>query len=489
MLIEMLNNTSNKNGSIMTPAIADRRDIGGLRYVQFSKYFLLCLVFFNFELAISQTTITPPSGLNLELLEELPPDVDVADPDLTAISEGSEIVSAPTPDKGIPSCYESWDSSQWMNLDFRMNRLLSNPYRAGFGADATGGTSNIKVVNNPAATGTGTYADIVTNAVSGDYIVFDPANSQYLNSLTFNTSALPANVTVDGSMPNGGFVTLRSTHTSQTAMVRMTQGNNILANIHLHTINDTAAVQVAQGEHYWLHCFRIAGIDSSLSVGNQIENVENSADRVTISRYQVLREASKGFLILSAGASCALPDGSFDPKATGSDHAIKQRRARITIIDSELAANTRNVLNKGAYVDIVGAYIRGGFEGNITRNGGQTAIRCSYVDGRDNRFQTIRADGGGYTNGEHRTKASECPGHSSVFLDNNIYRQSDFVAESTNPRINVANSKIRTGDFGHMTDGFENWHSPASGNPIFDRPYGNLDIFCDEPEAESLSAP
>ena len=116
----------------------------------------------------------------------------------------------------------------------------------------------------------------------------------------------------------------------------MTQGNNILANIHLHTINDTAAVQVAQGEHYWLHCFRIAGIDSSLSVGNQIENVENSADRVTISRYQVLREASKGFLILSAGASCALPDGSFDPKATGSDHAIKQRRARITIIDSEL---------------------------------------------------------------------------------------------------------------------------------------------------------
>ncbi len=383
------------------------------------------------------------------------------------------------PDLVSGNCHEPWTVNS-MNLQNRVDRLLASPYRAGFGRDTTGGTSNLKIVTNPAANGPGTYADVLSQASSGDYIIFDPANSVYLSDMNHGDVVLPGNVTIDGQLPNGSHVTLRSIHPRQNNMIRMLNGNNIVANLRLEQSNEAAAMAVSHGENYWLHCFRITGTDSTLSIGNQIRDVENSADNVTVSKYTVL-DQDKGFLILSAGKSCQLPDGSFDPQAVGKDRTA-QRRAHITIIDSNLGAGTRNVLNKGALVDIIGTYIHGRVENLITEFGGQTALQCSYIDSRTVIVSGIRAQGGRYTSGEHPSAPAECPKQSEIFLDNNVYRQENFPAESINPRIDDSGSHITTRNLGHMTNGIDNWQNPPSGKSLFHRPYGNLDHFCNIPE-------
>ncbi len=400
----------------------------------------------------------------------------------TRIGDGC---SASCQREGSLSCYNPWNNNG-KNLQNRVRRLMNSPYRTGFGAATTGGTQRLVTVTNPAATGSGTYADVISRAREGDYIVFDPSYSTYINGCKGNACEVPGSVTIDGSQPNGRYVTLkRSDITTYNSSLRFSGGNNIVANLEVDHNSKATAVAVSNGENYWLHAFKVHNPnDDSLGFGNPRSDVKNSADKITISKYQVIG-GSKGLLANGAGESCR-----GDSNRTGSDTALNQRRSHITVIDSELAAGTRNVLNSGAYIDIIGSYIHGRVENAITRWGGQTIIRCSYVDSRTVRVRGIYAQEGTYMSGESSFAPSFCPEEAEVYLDNNLYRQKEYVSESSNPRINESGSDIETGKGGHMTNGKARWDNPSSGRAVFSRPY-ERDVlqFCASPTVNVDAGP
>lgn len=391
------------------------------------------------------------------------------------------------PPDGGEDCYDPWVDNG-SNLENRVSRLLNdNPYRTGFGANATGGTSRLVVVNNLAATGTGTYADIIDKAKAGDYIIFDPSHTVYQNGCIGLGCDVPGSVTIDGSLPTGQNVTLRKNEsTTYYRSLSFKGGNNIVTNLLIDHNTKATAVAVGNGENYWFDAIRVIALqDDAFGIGSPNLDPENSADNVTVSRYQVFSDSGKGLLILAGGMSC-----KNNPNLIGSDIAINQRRAHVTIIDSELAAKTRNIMNNGGYADIIGCYIYGQSENSISRHGAQTIIRCSYIDSRTVITRAIRADEGIYTTGENAANASYCPEDVEVFLDNNLYRQVNFTAESADPRINQSGSDIDTGAGGHMTNGIANWANPPTGRPVFPRPYeADIIKFCNSPEAASNAGP
>jgi len=362
-------------------------------------------------------------------------------------------------------CFDPWkDNGQ--NLENRIKRLMQSPYRSGFGENTTGGNERLVIVTNPAVNGNGTFRDIISNAEPGDYIIFDPSNTVYSNGCLRNECVVPGSVTIDGSLPTGEFVTLRrEDRDSFNASLSFRNSNNILTNIFIDHDNQASAVTISNGENYWFHQFRIHNPnDDALGIGNPRENVESSADRITISQYQVLPGSSKGLLMNVGGASC-----NGDPNLTGSDTALNQRRARVTVIESELRAGTRNPFNKGGFIEIIHSYIGGRVENSITRSGGQTSIQCSYVDSRTVNSRGIRADEGSYESGAAASAPSFCPEQSEVFLESNIYRQKNFQNPTPLPRINVPGSEITTSANSFMTNGIESWNDPQGGRPVFSR--------------------
>ena len=83
-----------------------------------------------------------------------------------------------------------------------------------------------------------------------------------------------------------------------------------------------------------------------------------------------------------------------------------------------------------------------------------------------------------------------CKQDSEIFLDENVYRQLNYPAESIDPRINVSKSDIGTRSGGHMTNGKENWDIPLSGRPVFDRPYeSDIEQFCGLPTTTTNAGP
>ncbi len=384
------------------------------------------------------------------------------------------------------NCYDPW-ANNGTHLVNRVRRLMESPYRTGFGANTTGGTSNLKIVTNPAATGTGSYKEVIANAQSGDYIVFDPAHTVYLNGCSGTGCNVPGSVTIDGSLHTGQYVTLKKTEANTyNRSIAFYEGNNIVTNLRVEHDTKGSAVVCSNGENFWMNALRvIAKQDDALEFGTAITNPTNSADKITVSRYQVFSDSPKGLIVFSAGASC-----QGDPNIPGSNIAINQRRAHITVIDSELAGRIRNIFNKGGIADVIGCYIHGTLENSITRHGAQTIIRCSYIDSRTVDTRAVRADGGPYEVGGGSSPPSFCPDDSEVFLDNNLYRQVNFPAVSANPRINVSGSDVDTGAGGHMTNGKTNWNNPSSGRPVFTRAY-EADVlpFCTSPTASSTAGP
>jgi len=287
---------------------------------------------------------------------------------------------------------------------------------------------------------------------------------------------VPGSVTIDGSLSNGKYVTLQKRDMSKNyPSLTFSGGNNILTNIFIDHANLASAVAIGNGENYWFHQFRIHNPnDDNLTIGNPRSNVTSSADSITISRYQVLPGASKGVLLNSGGASCKGDSGR-----TGSDVGLNQRRLRVTILSSELRAGTRNILNKGGYAEIINTYINGRVENSITRLGGQTLIRCSYVDSQTVRSKGIGVDEGFYESGGTSVSPSFCPQQSEVFLADNLYIQENYPEPSKQPRINLSSSSIKAGKNGYITNNLENWLKPTGGRPAFERNYSsNVSLFC-----------
>ena len=100
------------------------------------------------------------------------------------------------------------------------------------------------------------------------------------------------------------------------------------------------------------------------------------------------------------------------------------------------------------------------------------------------------ADEGIFTVGKSKHGVRFCKQESEIFLDNNMYLQPNYPAESADPRIDESKSDNETGSGGHMTDGKENWDNPLTGRSVFDRPYeDNIGRFCGLPTPATNAGP
>jgi len=178
-----------------------------------------------------------------------------------------------------PNCYDPW-ANNGTHLVNRVRRLMESPYRTGFGANTTGGTSRLVVVTNPAATGTGSYADVISNAQSGDYIVFDPAHTVYLNGCSGGGCNVPGSVTIDGSQHTGQYVTLKKTEVnSYNRSIAFYSGNNIVTNLRVEHNTKGSAVVCSNGEHFWMNALRVIAVqDDALEFGTGI--IKSSYKRI-----------------------------------------------------------------------------------------------------------------------------------------------------------------------------------------------------------------
>ncbi|OED38473.1 hypothetical protein AB833_19430 [Chromatiales bacterium (ex Bugula neritina AB1)] len=383
----------------------------------------------------------------------------------------SQLISERT-EVNVSACYDPFAS-----LNNRVEWTLSDRHRMGFGRAATGGTNQFKIVTNPAPTGPGTFEDILKNAQSGDFIIFDPSSSVTTYDVFWsnnNDARPPANVTICGALPNGQFVTLRSRNTDFRSVIRWSNGNGIMRNIYIdNDQNQATAIGAGTGQNYWFDNFGIHAPSLDDTLGFGLPNSTNpaqrqdSADLITVSRYKVIdlagARAAKGAVMNMDGPSCASnPD--YDPAVHGYD-ATDQREGRITFLKTEFAAQERNPSVSGGMAHLIQCWLHdtpagSRLSGLVVRRGGQAIVECSYLDLVDTVVSAsgIRADDGTFvTPANPAARPAACPEAGQIFLDGNIYRQITNNSWSTTPLIGSGN--ITTGGNGEIIEGKANWSS------------------------------
>ncbi len=247
----------------------------------------------------------------------------------------------------------------------RINSLLYNGSRVGFGADTTGGASASKftVVTNTNDRGSGSLREAVTRSGS-KWVIFD--DSLRGKTITLNTPIKDhnGNLTIDGRGSDGRMnnITISPKANEAFPMLQLRGGNAIIYGVTLDG-NATAgtALMARQGNDYWFDQLTITQWfgDDAIAIGQGSE--EDSADKITISNYHAYNTTDA-------------------VQAGGNDNYPNFPLHRGTLFNSHLNADDRNPrITYGGNWHMFNNYVHGFKYGGVDINNASQMIAESNV--------------------------------------------------------------------------------------------------------------